>query len=175
MRLLNRLLATLLALAGIALAVLIPVEVVRALLGRRYWLLPWGTWTRTLHTNSWQTGWVRAALIGVAVLGVLLLAGQLKPRRPGLLPLTPRTDRVQAGTTRRSLQQALRRAATDVPGVATARVRARRRSVRVTALTRLRDHSNLDTQVRNQLTGRLDSLQLAQAPRLRVKIRGAVR
>lgn len=104
----NRLLAVLVALALIALAVLVPVKVVWDAFGKPHWVLPWETWTRTLATNTWQPSWARAVLIGVAVVGLLLLA-ELKSRRPGLLPLARLTDDVQAGTTRRSLQQTLRR------------------------------------------------------------------
>ncbi len=109
MRLANRLLAVLVALALIALAVLVPVEVVWAAFGKPHWVLPWETWTRTLATNTWQPSWARAVRIGVAVVGLLLLLAELKSRRPGLLPLARLTDDVQAGTTRRSLQQTLRR------------------------------------------------------------------
>lgn len=175
MRLANRLLAVLVALALIALAVLVPVEALRAALGKPHWVLPWETWTRTLAANTWRTGWARAVLIGLAVVGLLLLLAELKPRRPGLLPLARLTDNVQAGTTRRSLQQVLCRAAAEVDGVTQASVKARRRRVKVTAASRLRDPGGLDQRVRDQVTERLTSLQLAAQPRLTVKVRGGGR
>lgn len=175
MRLTNRLLATIVALAILALGILVPVEVIRAVLHQRSWVLPWRTWTQHLQTNTWQTGWVRALLIAVAVLGLLLLFAQLKPRRPGLLPLAPLTDGVAAGTTRRSLQNALRRAATEVDGVAQATAKARRRRVSITAGSRLRDPAGLEDQVRERVGARLADLQLARAPRLKVSVRGGNR
>ena len=170
MRVLSRLLAILIALALIALAVLVPVDVVRAALHQRT-SLPWHTWVTAVGTDTWQAPWVRAVLIGVAVVGLLLLLGELKPRRPGLLPLAPLTEDVDASTTRRSLQQALRRAAVKVDGIVEAKAAARRGAVKVRAVARLREPAGLDEQVREHVAARLESLHLARTPRLVVRLR----
>ena len=175
MRYVNRVLAVVVALALIALATLVPVEIARAALGRPPWLVPWEQWRSTLAATTWQDGWVRAVLIGLVVLGLLLLLAQLKPRRPTTLALQQLTADVAAGTTRRSLQQSLSHAATAVDGVARASAKAGRRRVTVTATPRLRDTTGLEEQVRRSVTTRLDGLQLAQAPKLTVRVRGGGR
>ena len=175
MRYVNRLLSVVVALALIALAVVVPVEIARAALGRPPWLVPFESWRSTLLATTWQDGWVRAVLVGLVLLGLLLLLVQLKPRRPGTLGLQPLTENVSAGTTRRSLQQSLSHAATEVDGVARASAKAGRRRVSVTAVPRLRDASGLEEQVRRSVTTRLEGLQLAQAPKLTVRVRGGGR
>lgn len=172
MRLVNRLLAVLAALAVIAVGVLIPVEIVRAALGTEHWLLPWESWTADLTRNSWQAGPVRAVLFTTAAVGLLLLLTQLRPRRPSVLPLAPLTPNVAASTTRRSLQQTLQRAATEVDGVAAARVRVGRRTATVTAAAQVRDPAGLREQVTEHVRQRLEGLALARSPRLSVRVRG---
>lgn len=167
----NRVLAVLLALAVVALGVLVPVEITRAAAGKRHWLLPWETLTTTLTGNSWQSGPVRAVLIGVAAIGLLLLLFQLTPRRLSALPLAPLTAGVEASTTRRSLRQALQRAATEVDGVSSAKAKVGRRRAKITARTELRDAGDLQQQVSEHVAHRLDSLSLARAPQVAVRLR----
>ncbi len=166
----NRVLAVLFAVALTAVGVLVPVEVVRAALGMRHWLLPWENVTADLSKNSWQAGPVRAVLIGIAVVGLLLLFAQLKPRRPSALPLSPLTAGVHASTTRRSLRPALQRAASEVDGVSDAQVKVGRRKVKVTARAHLRATGGLKEQVSEHVSGRLDSLGLVKAPRVAVRV-----
>ncbi len=174
MRMLNRVLAVLFAFALLVLGILIPTEVIRAALSKRHWLLPWESLTSDLTGNSWQAGPVRAVLIGAAVVGLLLLVGQLKPRRPSALPLSASAAGVQASTTRRSLQQTLQRAAAEVDGVSGATARVGRRTAKITARAFLRDAGGLQEQVTEHVTGRLDSLSLAHSPRLTVRVQQKV-
>lgn len=166
----NRVLAVLLALAVVALGVLVPVEITRAAFGKRHWLLPWETLTTNLTGHSWQSGPVRAVLIGVAAIGLLLLLFQLTPRLSAL-PLVPLTAGVEASTTRRSLRQALQRAATEVDGVSSAKAKVGRRRAKITARTELRDAGDLQQQVSEHVAHRLDSLSLARAPKVAVRLR----
>jgi hypothetical protein len=170
MRIANSVLAVLLSLLLIAAAVVVPVEVVFALLGREHWVLPWEGFADSLRNSTWDAGPVRAALIVLGVLGLLLLAAQLKPRRPRELRLQPLTEGVQAGTSRRSLQRSLTRASSDVDGVSQSSVRARRRSVAVTAVTRLRDPGDLESRVAAAVQSRLDSLGLESSPKVKVSV-----
>lgn len=170
MRMLNRVLAVLFAFALIALGILVPVEVIRAALSKRPWLLPWESLTADLTRNSWQAGPIRAVLIGAALVALLLLTAQLKPRRPGALPLTPSADGVEASTTRRSLQKTLERAASEVDGVSTATARVGRRTAKITARSFLREAGGLRELLTEHVTSRLDSLSLAHPPRLDVRV-----
>lgn len=166
----NRVLAVLFAVGLIALGVLVPGEVVKGALGKGHWLLPWENLTTDLTRNSWQAGPVRAVLVGVAVVGLLLLLAELKPRRPSTLPLTPLTAGVDAGTTRRSLRHALQRAAREVDGVSGAHVKVGRRKAKVTARAHLRSTDGLTEQVSEHVSSRLASLGLVKAPQVAVKV-----
>lgn len=171
MRIANSVLAVLLSLLLIAAAVIVPVEVVSALLDREPWVVPWQGFADSLRNSTWDAGPVRAALIVLGVLGLLLLAAQLKPRRPTELELRQLTEGVQAGTSRRSLQRSLTRASGDVDGVSQASVKAKRRSVSVTAVTRLRDPGDLESRVAGAVQDRLDSLDLKSPPKVKVSVR----
>ena len=170
MRMLNRVLAVLFAFALLVLGILIPTEVIRAALSKQHWLLPWESLTSDLTRNSWQAGPIRAVLIGAAVVGLLLLVGQLKPRRPSALPLSASTPDVHASTTRRSLQHTLQRAAGDIDGVSSAKAKVRRRKAKITAEAFLRDTTGLQEQVTEHVTGWMEGLSLAHPPRLTVRM-----
>ena len=107
----------------------------------------------------------------VAVLGLLLLLGQLVPRRPGLLTVATEDPAVQAGVERRTLGRAMAAAASDVDGVSGARARIRRRRVTVIVTSRLREDSGLPERVQNHLQTWVDGLGLVEPPRLRLKLR----
>lgn len=171
MRIANSVLAVLLSLLLIAAAVLVPVEVVFALLDREPWVVPWQGLADSLRNNTWDTGPVRAALIALGVLGLLLLAAEFKPRRPRELELRQLTEGVHVGTNRRSLQRSLTRASSDVDGVSQASVKAKRRSVAVTAVTRLRDPGELESRVTSAVQSRIDSLGLESPPKVKVSVR----
>lgn len=171
MRIFNRLLAVLVAVAVLALAVVTTVEVIRAALGSTHWLVPWRSWASDLRRDSWESGPVRTVLFAAAAVGLLLLFSQLKPRRVSTLPLASLTPAVAAATARRSLQQTLQRAAVEVNGVTAARATVRRRKTTVVADAALREPAGLREQVTDQVRQRLDELSLARPPRLTVKVR----
>jgi hypothetical protein len=175
MRIANSILAVLLSLLLIAAAVIVPVEVVFALLDREPWVLPWQGFADSLRNSTWDAGPVRAALIALGVLGLLILAAQLKPRRPSELDLAEITDGVSAGTSRRSLQRSLSRASGDVDGVSQSSVTARRRRVNVTAVTRLHEPGDLESRVSSAVQSRLDSLGLDSPPKVKVSVRKEAR
>lgn len=171
MRTLDTLLAVVLSLALVAAAVVVPVEVVRALTGSGPWLVDGPAAASTLRGTSWDDGVTRAVLGAVAAVGLLLLGLELRRRRPRELPLAGGADGVRAGTDRRSLQRSLRRAAEQVDGVQTALVRAGRRRVRVTAATRLPDPGDLRDRVGAAVVQRLDAVGLAEPLQVRVDVR----
>lgn len=172
MRIANRILAVLFAFALLLSGVLVPIEIVRGALHKRHWLLPWEPLTTTLRHDSWASGPARSTFLALAVVGLVLLAAQLKPRRPRVLPLRPITPEVTAGTIRRSLQQTLRRAATEVDGITSATARLRRHKATITAVPRLRDTSGLQQAVTDRVTQRLAGLDLARPPKVRIRLAG---
>ena len=176
MTVVNRVLATLLALALLLGGLLAVVEIVLAALGRAPWLVPHPDWTTWLSDQNLGSGVVRAVLIGAVVLGLVLLVLALRRGRPGALPLPSRVESVRTTASRRGLERTLRAAATRPDGVREAQVRARRRTVRVQAATALRDPGDLQSQVTQAVTERLDELGLSGTLRPRVTVsRGAGR
>ncbi|HEV7824742.1 MAG TPA: DUF6286 domain-containing protein [Mycobacteriales bacterium] len=171
MRYVNRASVVLLTLALAAGGVLTAIEVGLATLGRPPLLFPREHVADLLRRSQWADAPVAAALLGVAVLGLALLVGQLVPRRTRLLSIADPTPGVTAATTRRSLERALRRAATAADGITAASVTARPRRVKVRAVTGLRDvtgiHANLVAAVDEQL----DGIGLARRPALSVSLR----
>src|SRR3954447_981799 len=95
MRVLNRVLATLLALALFLGGLLAVVEIVLAALDRPAWLVPHQDWSEWLTGESFAGAVVRAVLIGPVVSGLLLLLVGLRRGKPGSIPLPARTDGVR--------------------------------------------------------------------------------
>ena len=170
MTVVNRVLATLLALALLLGGLLAVVEIVLAALGRQPWLVPHPDWTTWLSDQTLGSGIVRAVLIGAVVLGLVLLVLALRRGRPGALPLPSRVESVRTTASRRGIERTLRAAATRPDGVREARVKARRRTVRVRAATALRDPGDLQSRVTEAVTQRLDELGLSGSLRPRVTV-----
>jgi hypothetical protein len=170
MQLLNRVLATLLALALFLGGLLAIAEIVLAALDRPAWLIPHQQWNSWLTDQSFSDGIVRAALIALALLGLLLLITALRRGKPGALRLPGRTDGVRVSASRRGIERSLATSARRADGVRVASARARRRSVRVKAKTALRSTDDLQQPVTAVVTERLDQLGLAGVLRPRVTV-----
>lgn len=170
MHLLNRVLATLLALALFLGGLLAVAEIVLAALDRPAWLVPHQQWNSWLGGQTLSDGIVRAALIGLVLLGLLLLIAALRRGKPGALRLPGRTDGVRVSASRRGIERSLATAARRADGVRAARARARRRSVRVKATTALRATEDLQQPVTAVVTERLDQLGLTGVLRPRVTV-----
>lgn len=178
MRLLNRVLAALVAGAVAVFSAIIAVEIVLGYyFGRDPWLLPWDRWYRRSRELVWSDRSVVLAFALIGLAGLVLLAVQLWRRAPVALPLQDATPGVHAEIHRRSLEHAVTRAALSVDGVATARVRSRRRRLSVHAETQLRQPGDLRDRVNAAATSVLTGLRLQEPPRLTVGVdsRRAVR
>lgn len=172
MRTVNRVLSVLLALVLVALAVLIPIEVIRALAGGEGSLvLPYQPVAEFFRENSWSAGWVITISAVVAALGLVLVLAELWPRRPGLYIIDTGTESLAAGISRRSLARALAQAATDVPGITRASAAVKRRRAVVDATTWLRDPGDLAERAQQRVESLLDSLALARPLRAQVRLR----
>lgn len=172
---LNRVLATALALLLLLGGLLAVSEIVLAALDRPYWLVPYEQWSSWLSARRFSSGIVRTIAVGVIVLGVLLLVAAVRRGRPGALGLPGHTPGVQVTASRRGLEQALSRAVRGTDGVRSARVKAGRRRVKVTAATALRSPGGLQQQVSDAVDQHLEELGLAGTLRSRVTLsrRGA--
>jgi hypothetical protein len=174
MRIVNRLLAALLAVTLIVIGVLVIVEVIAARLGQHPAVVHWHSSYAWLHSTQWQQGSVRVAAAVLVVVGLLLLIAELKRPRVSRLPVADESGGPEdVAFTRRGVTAALRAAVTDVDGIRSATVRVTRRSVSVQAQAAAQD-GNAARALREPATAaaqdRLASLQLAAAPRLSVRV-----
>jgi len=171
MRLVNRLLAALLALGLATLGVLVIVEVITARLDKPPLVVNWHRIYHWGEHTSLTQGSVRVACIVTAVLGLLLLLAGLKRRRPTRFAAA--SDSVDAGYTRRGVATALRQAVNDVDGINRADVTVRRRRIRVQARASGMEPHTADS-LRQPATeaarSRLNDLDLKREPRLKVRL-----
>lgn len=173
MRVLERVLSVLLALALAVGSVLLALEVAWAVAGKPPLLVQWHGALRSGQSNAWDTAPVRTTAVVVLVVGLLLLLVALKPRRAPRLPLVSSAESVDAALTRRSLRTVLVGAAGRVDGLSGARATVTKRRASVTATSRLGSAdtaADLTTQLQERLQHTLDGLQLAKTPRLRAKV-----
>ena len=89
MRLANRLLGALLALAVMAGGVVLIVEVIASAAGHRPALVPWHTAYDWARRTTWAAGGVRVACGVLIALGLILLIAELKPARVTRLVAEP--------------------------------------------------------------------------------------
>lgn len=170
MRIANRPLAFLLSLALTLGAVLVLIEIVAHAVGAKAIVLDWPGLYRWASGTTWGSGVVRLIGVGLAVIGLLLLAAQLTPRRPDRLRLQPVDPATDAAITRRGLARTVRDAATEVDGVRDAHVTVRRNLVRVRADVGDGTVDSLHAAVASAAQHRLDTLRLATMPALSVRL-----
>lgn len=171
LHLVNRLLAALVSLAVVALAAVVAVEVVRWFIGEPSWLVPWRSWTSDLTAVRADDPAFLGTAAVLAVLGLLLLVFELKPRRPDSLRATPLLPEVHTVVTRKGVASTVETAARSVSGVASASGSVRRSRVDVTARTRARgEQAGLQDRVREAVERSLSDLELERRPRVRVHV-----
>jgi hypothetical protein len=172
-RLLDRVLAPLLALLVAAAAVVLAVEVVAVAVGTGPIWVDWTSAYQQGAERSWQDGTVRLLCAGLLVLGLALLLAELKPRRPARLPLRTTLADLDAAVSRHGLASTARTAAMQVDGVGSTSVRVRRRSVRIAARARYRDAERaraLRDPIHQAVATRLERLELARPVKVRVRV-----
>jgi len=172
MKVVNRVVAVLVALSLLVLSLLVLVEIVWVfgLGGSTELLLPYPAAVEYLGGLTWDSRSTRAILIGLSLVGVLLLVAELRRRKPGLLMLADTRESVTAGVDRRSLQRAAAAAVTSVDGIDKGRVQVSRRRVSVAAESGLRDGGGLQAQAAARMSSWLDELNLADPPALSVRV-----
>jgi hypothetical protein len=173
MRLVNRPLAFILAAALAVASVFVIIEVIGFAAHHAPVVLPWTTWYRWAGRTRWDQLVIQLWSGILIVIGLAILALELKPPRVTLLPVQSLHDATDAALTRRGLAGALRTAATGVDGISAAAVTVRRHRARVTATAAARGRpatEALRQPVTQALQGQLDGLDLRHPPRLQVRV-----
>jgi hypothetical protein len=115
--------------------------------------------------------WIMLAACVAMALGAWLILLALTPGLRALLPMRRDFAHVRAGLDRSAAALVLRDRAMEVAGVRAARVRVRRRSVRVRALSHFRPLDDVRTDLDNALGAGLGELGLARPLALSVRVR----
>lgn len=173
MRLINRPLALILAIALVGASVITAIEVIAYAVHAHPVVINWPAWYHWARRTQWDTLVIRIWAGVLIIIGVLLLGLELKPRRITRLAVRAGETATDAALTRHGVGGALRAAATNIDGITDATVTVRRRSARVVAKSAARGRSvahRLRDPVREELRARLDALSLVRPPRLRVHV-----
>lgn len=173
MRVLERFLSLLLALAVVAGAVLLALEVGWAVAGQDPLLVQWRSAYTSGTTSTWDSTPARIIAVALIAVGLLLLLAELKPRRAPRLTMVGTDPTIDAAITRRSLRSTLLNGAKQVDGISGAKAKVSKRKATVTAVSRLGSADTargLTGELEAALQTRLDALQLAKTPRLRTRV-----
>lgn len=173
MRLLNRPLAFILAAALTVAAIIVIIEVIGFAVHKSPIVLHWTTWYHWAKMTHWNQLVIQVWSAILMLIGLLVLAIELKPRRITRLVLRSDQAATDAAVTRAGLAGALRAAATGVDGVSAAAVTVRRRRARVVALAAARGKpatEALNEPVSQAVHQRLDQLDLRHPPHLTVRV-----
>lgn len=176
MRIVNRPLALVLALALAATGVIVAVEVIADAVGAKPVIVPWTTWEHWAQATQWNRAVVKVWSIILIVIGAVFLLAQLKPRRDTRLPLAGHNEHTDAAMTHKGLAGAVRGAVLDVDGIAKAETVASRRGVRVRATSSAQDAEaarELSDPVKQAARSEIDSLGLKSTMRVRAKVKAA--
>lgn len=173
MRVANRPLALILAAALLTVAVVVIAEVIGFAINHSPLLVPWPTWYHWASATHWNAMVVRFWATVMMIVGLVLLAMELKRRRATRLSLRSTDEATDATVTRRGLARMLRTEAARVDGITGATVRVSRMRARVLAASSARGQaaaSALTEPVTQALMTRLDGLNMRHAPRLSVRV-----
>jgi hypothetical protein len=171
LRIVDRIVAGVVALALIVGGVLLAVEIGLQAAGREEpWVLPWDSWYREGVDTRWSDPEVRAVCIGLIVVALLLLALQLARRAPATMPLQRRQDGVDVELDRRGLEHWLEARLARVEGVGSVDVHARRRKIRVSGDTVSHETTPIERGLADAAAADLDSLGLVRRPTVRVHV-----
>jgi hypothetical protein len=171
-RVLLRLLATLLGLAVAAAGGLLAVEVgwSWARPGHGSLLVPWPTWLANLNGVTWTAQPVRLTAIVVGVAGLVLLLIAAGARKARVVTLNDPSPDVSVVTTPRSLARVIGNTVRNQDGVTGTSVTASARKVRVRARSRLSTEEALLPRLTEVTRTVVDNLPLPRAPRVSVVV-----
>jgi Family of unknown function (DUF6286) len=173
LRLINRPLALVLAVALTVASVILIAEVIGFAVHAGPVVVHWPTWYRWAARTRWNDLVIKEWSVILIIIGALVLAVELKPRRVARLKLRSDDKATDAAMTRSGLAGALRAAALDIDGISSAAVTVRRRRARVVATSAARGRAAaeaLKEPVAESARRRLDDLQMRHPPRLNVRV-----
>jgi hypothetical protein len=173
MRLLNRPLAFILAVALAAASVILIIEVIGFAVNSGPAVVHWTTWYHWANGTQWNAQVIRVWSGVLILIGIIILALELKPRRITRVRLHSHDQATDAALTRSGLAGALRTAATGIDGISSADVTVRRRRAIIAAKSAARGRAAADPlrqPVTQAVRDRLDSLDLQKPPRLTVRV-----
>lgn len=169
-RITNRVVSALLALALTIGGLLIAVEVALAALDQSPWLLPHDDWHRSAEETLWSDRSALLLSLAIAAAGLALLLLELARRRAPALPMAASSDGASADLDRRGLERWLSTRLSDVDGVTGAKAKIGTKSVVVTAQTPQRDVADVQQRLERAAQDRLDELDLARSLSARAKV-----
>ena len=161
--------AVLTALVLLAASALVAVVAIQMIINEKPWI-DYGSVASTLHDTRWGDTVMLWVGVGVALIGLLLLAAALLPGRPTVLPLSGDRPDMDSGASRRSLRSTLRTAASTVDGVTTTKLWLGSRRARTAVRTNRANTAGLDDAVRAAVERRLDQITPAVRPNLTVRV-----
>lgn len=171
MRILNRVLAALLALGLFLGGLLVAAEIaIATLTDRRPFLIPHDRWYSDLVEKPWRDQAIRLLFIALLAAGLVLLLLQLIRRKPLALSLQSNQPGVEVDVSRKSLEKALQRAAERVDGVANAKAKVGRSNARIRASSNQRIAPNIEQGVNAAASRVFQQLQLTSPPSLKVSV-----
>ena len=154
----RRVLPALIVAAPLAAAgILTSIMVISALAGDHHVLFATAV-TQAGRQLHWDDPAALAIAATAGAIGIILIALGIVPGRGTMVAITSPDPQTVTGITRYGLRRYLGSAATEVDGIARARVKVRTRRVRVNASSPLRDARGLSGQVRAAVTGRLEEM-----------------
>jgi Family of unknown function (DUF6286) len=170
-RVVNRLLAAVVAILLVAAAFVVVTEIVVAQVFKRDpWIVPYDEWLESARQNSWaDSDAVLQVAVALLLAGAVLLVLQLARRRPTSLPLEV-GDRSEVQVHRRSLEGSLARAAERLDAVDKASVDVGADRVQVRATTHRRQAPNLEAEITQSLLEALGRAHPVREPDIRVKV-----
>jgi hypothetical protein len=172
-RIFNRLLAFVVALAIAAAGIITIVEVI----GERAFssgpvIIDWRGMLRWGQHNTWQAMSVELACGATALVGLLLVLLQVKPRRPSRIPLQA-GENTTVALTRGGMATTVRAAALDVEGISGAKVKVRHSRIAVKVRSAAVTNSEAQAYsgpVHDAVSEQLDPLEPRQRQRIKVRV-----
>jgi hypothetical protein len=175
-RILNRFVSALLALALLAGGLVLAAEIVSAAFGRDEPLvLPWDRWYDDATTTPWSDPDVRLVCAALVVAGVLLLLLEAARRRPTAIPMSAGTTGGRADLDRRGLEAWLGQRMVEVDGVSGAKARITKSAATVRAETPGRETGRLRDELQVAAGRALDQLELARPIPVKVTVQSTGR
>ena len=174
MRILNRFLAFILALAVLAVCIVVIVEVIAYAINGEHLIVDWMSWQQWAERTTFNSTVIKVLSIVFIVVGLILLLAEFKPRRVTRVSLLSDEVATDAAITTKGLAVVARTATADVDGVSNASASASSRRVTVTATAAERDKAHaqaLTAPVTAAVQTRLDSLRMQRHPRLSVRVK----